>query len=251
MRSNSYKQIKMPGRPSSVISFNSVDSSISSLKNCQAYINTGMEIATNVALELLETESDEGEVKNMENVMLEYAAMDRELNQFIQAVEDTTHQIRREQPEAIPDLKTLVKERFAELKSRNTDLDLKRNDKYVQFKEQLREMGKQICLPEDASDEQTIEQLDEDITVTQSQLNFICPITQLEMKRPMKNKVCGHVYEEEAIIRMIQNRHQKNKKARCPKVGCDHGDMKVTDLVLDTSLKRAIDNQNKQKGRQH
>lgn len=241
----------MPGRTSMVVSFSSVDSSISSLKNCQAYINAGMEIATNVALDLLETESDEGEVKNMENVMLEYAAMDRELNQFIQAVEDTTNQIRREQLEKIPDLRALVKDRFAELQSRNTDLDLKRNDKFIQFKEQLRETGKQLGLPEDPAEEQTIEQLDEDIAVTQSQVNFICPVTQEEMKRPMRNKVCGHIYEEDAIVKMIQNRQQKNKKARCPKVGCDNSDMKESDLVLDTALKRAIENQHKQKGRQH
>ncbi|KAJ1194017.1 hypothetical protein NDU88_003312 [Pleurodeles waltl] len=133
----------MPGRSSLAVSFSSVDSSLSSLKNCQAYINTGMEIATNVALDLLETESDEGEVKNMENVMLDYAAMDRELNQFIQAVEDITNQVRREQLEKIPDLKALVKDRFAELQSRNTDLDLQRNVRFKQFKEQLRETGKQ------------------------------------------------------------------------------------------------------------
>ncbi|XP_069076836.1 E3 SUMO-protein ligase NSE2 [Pleurodeles waltl] len=241
----------MPGRSSLAVSFSSVDSSLSSLKNCQAYINTGMEIATNVALDLLETESDEGEVKNMENVMLDYAAMDRELNQFIQAVEDITNQVRREQLEKIPDLKALVKDRFAELQSRNTDLDLQRNVRFKQFKEQLRETGKQLGLPEDPAEEQTIEQLDEDIAVTQSQVNFTCPVTQEEMKRPMRNKVCGHIYEEEAILNMIQNRHQKNKKARCPKVGCDNSDMKETDLVLDTALKRAIENLHKQKGKQH
>uniref|UniRef100_A0A8C3BXC7 Uncharacterized protein n=1 Tax=Cairina moschata TaxID=8855 RepID=A0A8C3BXC7_CAIMO len=41
--------------PGAVISFNSVDSSLSSLKNCQSYINTGMDIATNVALDLVES----------------------------------------------------------------------------------------------------------------------------------------------------------------------------------------------------
>jgi len=43
----------MPG--GARISFNSVDSSLSSLKNCQSYINTGMDIATHVALDLVES----------------------------------------------------------------------------------------------------------------------------------------------------------------------------------------------------
>ena len=35
---------------------------------------------------------------------------------------------------------------------------------------------------------------------------------QLEMKKPVKNKVCGHTYEEEAIVRMIESKHKRKKK---------------------------------------
>ncbi|KAJ7404029.1 E3 SUMO-protein ligase NSE2 [Willisornis vidua] len=92
----------------------------------------------------------------------------------------------------------------------------------------------------------TIEQIDEDIAVTRSQMNFICPITQMEMRRPVRNKVCGHIYEEEAILEIIQSRKQKKKKVRCPKMGCSHIDVKGSDLVPDEALKRVIDSQNKQ-----
>ncbi|XP_075438247.1 E3 SUMO-protein ligase NSE2 isoform X2 [Ascaphus truei] len=239
----------MPGRPAPSISFNCVDNSLSSLKNCQAYINTGMEIATSVALDLLENGCDTTEVTSMETVMLEYATMDRDLNQYIHAVEDTVHKLKQDQPEQIPDIKGLVKESFVALQSKNTDMDLRKNDRFVNFKEQLRDMRQQIGLSQDGPDETAFEEYDEDVAVTQSQINFICPITQMEMINPVKNKVCGHTYEKDAIERMIQNRHQKKKKARCPKVGCDHSDMKITDLVPDTALKRAIEIQNKQKGR--
>lgn len=33
------------------------------------------------------------------------------------------------------------------------------------------------------------------------------------MKKPVKNKVCGHTYEEEAIVRMIESKHERKKKA--------------------------------------
>lgn len=39
------------------ISFNAVDSALSSLKNCQSYINSGMDVATQVALDLVESYS--------------------------------------------------------------------------------------------------------------------------------------------------------------------------------------------------
>ncbi|KAL6032935.1 hypothetical protein STEG23_010924 [Scotinomys teguina] len=93
------------------------------------------------------------------------------------------------------------------------------------------------------------EGIDEDMIVTQSQTNFICPITQLEMKKPVKNKVCGHAYEEEAIVRMIESKHKRKKKACCPKIGCSHTDMKLSDLIPDEALRRAIESHNKKKKR--
>ncbi|KAG8515504.1 E3 SUMO-protein ligase NSE2 [Galemys pyrenaicus] len=89
------------------------------------------------------------------------------------------------------------------------------------------------------------EGVDEDMIVTQSQTNFICPITQLEMKKPVKNKVCGHTYEEEAIVRMIESKHKRKKKACCPKIGCSHTDVRMSDLILDEALRRAIESHKK------
>ncbi|NWJ07053.1 NSE2 ligase, partial [Crypturellus undulatus] len=193
------------------ISFSCVDSSLSSLKNCQSYINTGMDIATRVALDLVESFNDVEEVDSVEKVMLQYAAMDRELNHYMTAIEETVHQIKRDKPENIPDLQYLVKEKFTALESKNSDSDLQENEKYMYFKDQLKEMRKQFRLQSGDGNE-SIEQIDEDIAVTQSQVNFICPITQMEMKKPVRNKVCGHVYEEEAILKIIQTRNQQKKK---------------------------------------
>nr|KAF6405390.1 NSE2 (MMS21)-like protein, SMC5-SMC6 complex SUMO ligase [Rousettus aegyptiacus] len=89
------------------------------------------------------------------------------------------------------------------------------------------------------------EGVDEDMIVTQSQTNFICPITQLEMKKPVKNKVCGHTYEEEAIVRMIESKHKRRKKACCPKIGCSHTDVRMSDLIQDEALRRAIESHKK------
>ncbi|KAM8811092.1 E3 SUMO-protein ligase NSE2 [Eudromia elegans] len=201
----------MPG--AATISFSCVDSSLSSLKNCQSYINTGMDIATRVALDLVESFNDAEEVDSMENVMLEYAALDRELNHYMTAIEETVHQIKRDKPENIPDLQYLVKEKFSALESENSESDLQANEKYMYFKDQLKEMRKQFRLQSDDGNE-SIEQIDEDIAVTQSQVNFICPITQMEMKKPVRNKVCGHIYEEDAILKIIQTRNQQKKKVR-------------------------------------
>ncbi|NXA78563.1 NSE2 ligase, partial [Thryothorus ludovicianus] len=222
------------------ISFSAIDSALSALKNCQSYINSGMDVATQVALDLVESSNDEEDINNMEKVMLEYATMDRELNNYIKAFEETINQVKEERPENFPDLENLAQEKFLEMQSQNSDSDLQRNEKYMYFKDQLKEMKKQY------HGSGTIEQIDEDIAVTQSQMNFICPITQMTMKRPVRNKVCGHVYEEDAILEIIQTQKQKKKIVRCPKMGCSHVDVKKSDLVPDEILKRLLDSQKKQ-----
>nr|XP_056710492.1 E3 SUMO-protein ligase NSE2 [Euleptes europaea] len=234
----------MPGG-SSMPSFSGVDSCLSSLKSCQSYISTGMDITTNVALDLVEHHNDMEEVDEMEKVMLEYAAMSREVSHYMQAVEDTVNKIKREKPETVPDLKDLVQENFMTLESTNSDLELKRNEKFVLFKEQLKQMKTQFGVQLDAGESEALEQVDEDLTVTQSQTNFICPITQEEMKKPVRNKTCGHTFEEDAILKVIMHREKQNKKARCPKVGCNNVEVKRSDLVPDEFLKRAIDRRNK------
>ncbi|KAG8549717.1 hypothetical protein GDO81_019974 [Engystomops pustulosus] len=176
--------------------------------------------------------------------MLEYAALNRDLNQYISAVEETVRKVKRDPPDEVPDLKSLVDTTYAAKQRKNSDESLKKNDKFLQFKEQLRDLRKQMGVPQDSRDQASDD--DEDIAVTQSIANFTCPITQMEMVNPVKNKECGHTYEKEAIEKMIQRRHQQKKNARCPKIGCDVSDMNESHLVPDTALRRAIEVHKKQ-----
>ena len=63
MFENLGNNFKMPGRSSSnsgstgFISFSGIESALSSLKNFQNCINTGMDTASSVALDLVETQS--------------------------------------------------------------------------------------------------------------------------------------------------------------------------------------------------
>ncbi|XP_008579318.1 PREDICTED: E3 SUMO-protein ligase NSE2 isoform X1 [Galeopterus variegatus] len=260
----------MPGRSNSssgatgFISFSGVESALSSLKSFQSCINSGMDTASGVALDLVETQTEVSSEYSMDKVMVEFAIMDRQLNHYVKAVQSainhlpclahrghslTVGWVKEERPEKIPDLKLLVEKKFLTLQSKNSDADFQNNEKFVQFKQQLKELKKQYGLQSDREADGT-EGTDEDMIVTQSQTNFICPITQLEMKKPVKNKVCGHTYEEEAIVRMIESKHRRKKKACCPKIGCSHTDIRRSDLIQDEALRRAIESHNKKKHRQ-
>ncbi|XP_021579939.2 E3 SUMO-protein ligase NSE2 isoform X2 [Ictidomys tridecemlineatus] len=246
---------KMPGRSSSssgstgFISFSGVESALSSLKTFQSCISSGMDTVSSVALDLVETQTEVSSEYSMDKAMVEFAIMDRDLNHYVKAVQSTINHVKEERPEKIPDLKLLVEKKFLALQNKSSDMDFQNNEKFVQFKQQLKELKKQYGLQADREVEGT-EGVDEDMIVTQSQTNFICPITQLEMKKPVKNKVCGHTYEEEAIVRMIESKHKRKKKACCPKIGCSHTDIRMSDLIQDEALRRAIESHNKKKYRQ-
>ena len=53
-------------------------------------------------------------------------------------------------------------------------------------------------------------------------------------------KVCG-------ILKCRATKHRRKKKACCLKVGCDQIDMRISDLIQDEALRRAIENHNKKR----
>ncbi|KAJ0180155.1 hypothetical protein K1T71_004746 [Dendrolimus kikuchii] len=77
--------------------------------------------------------------------------------------------------------------------------------------------------------------LDEsDLAITEMQDQYIDPITKRPILDPVKNTVCGHIYEKEAIMDMIRNK----KRTKCPVVGCgNRGPILIDHLMSDDELK--------------
>lgn len=229
------------------MSLSSVHGTLSSLKSCQTDIGTGMDIVTNVAMDLAEAQDEalEPGIKEMETMILECAKLDREINYFVDVVQQVTSEVSAQQPEAMFSLSAKVREQFTERISGLSDAELQNHQKVVAFKESIRNSLIQ------ASQEsvENMEELDEDIAVTQSQVNFTCPLTQVEMVNPMKNKKCNHHYDEEAILGLIKTKHSQKKKCRCPVVGCGNTDVKESDLIPDQMLRRKIQSQKRQSNR--
>ncbi|XP_060937473.1 E3 SUMO-protein ligase NSE2 [Limanda limanda] len=229
------------------MSLSSVHATLTSLKTCQTDIGTGMDIVTNVAMDLAEAQDGEVHpgVKEMEDMILECAKLDREINYFVDVVQQVTTEVATQQSEAMFNLSAKVKEKFTERMAKLSDADLHRHQKVVAFKESI----KNSVNPANRESAEGMEELDDDIAVTQSQVNFTCPLTQVEMVVPMKNKKCNHLYEEAAILSLIKARHSQKKKCRCPVVGCGNSDVKESDLILDQMLKRKIQSQKRNSNR--
>ncbi|XP_028985385.1 E3 SUMO-protein ligase NSE2 [Betta splendens] len=220
------------------MSFSAVHGTLSSLKSCQADILTGMDIVTDVALDLVEAQDGEVNpgIKMLEDMILDCAKLDREINYFVDVVQQVTSEVATQQPEAMFSLSDKVKERFAQRTDTLADTELHHHQKVVAFKSSIASSSSQAN--QESAD--NMEEVDEDIAVTQSQVNFTCPVTQVEMVNPMKNKKCNHHYEETAILDMIKAKRSQKKKCRCPVVGCGNTDVKESDLILDQILRRKI-----------
>ncbi|XP_031134157.1 E3 SUMO-protein ligase NSE2 isoform X1 [Sander lucioperca] len=225
------------------MSLSAVHGTLSSLRSCQTDIGTGMDIVSDVAMDLMESQGQDGEVnpgiKEMEAMILECAKLDREINYFVDIVQQVTAENTTQQPEAMFSLSAKVKEKFTEKINGLSDADLENHKKVVAFKDIIKSSLNQA----NQESAENTEELDEDIAVTQSQVNFTCPVTQVEMVNPMKNKKCNHHYDEAAILGLIKSRHSQKKKCRCPVVGCGNTDVKQSDLIQDAMLRRKIQSQ--------
>lgn len=224
------------------MSLSGVQGTLSSLKSCQNDIKTGMDIVTDVAMDLAEAHDVEGSnksLKALEDALLVCARLDRDIDHFVDIVQQVTSQASHQNPEAMFTLSETVKKCYEEKIAGLSDAELRKHQKVIAFKESIRNCQTQAAQEPGGS----MEELDEDIAVSQAQVNFTCPLTQVEMDNPVRNNKCNHYYDNTAILNLIKNRHAQKKKCRCPVVGCGNSNVKESDLVPDQVLRRKIHSQ--------
>ncbi|XP_023937832.2 E3 SUMO-protein ligase NSE2 [Bicyclus anynana] len=80
--------------------------------------------------------------------------------------------------------------------------------------------------------------LDEsDIAITETQETYVDAITKMLIKDPVRNTMCGHVYERSAILAHIKSR----TRVRCPVMGCVNREpMQISHLVEDEEIRLRI-----------
>ena len=77
---------------------------------------------------------------------------------------------------------------------------------------------------------------DDDPLVVKTEPCTIDPITRKQIKDPVKNKKCSHIYGKSTIYGLINQARSNSKSVRCPYVGCNQKDFKKTDLVKDKDV---------------
>ncbi|CAK1552478.1 unnamed protein product [Leptosia nina] len=74
---------------------------------------------------------------------------------------------------------------------------------------------------------------DSDIAITESQTTYNDPFTKKAITDPVRNSLCGHIYEREVIMNIIQKKNMK-----CPVAGCGNREPILQDhLISDDELR--------------
>lgn len=94
--------------------------------------------------------------------------------------------------------------------------DPSENDRLARYDQQIAELHQM----NHATSSKTLDDTDADLRLTRQDVNIIDPISKTRMIDPVKNAVCGHVYDRANLVAMLQ----RNNKTRCPVVGCSNKD---------------------------
>ncbi|XP_061675605.1 E3 SUMO-protein ligase NSE2 isoform X2 [Syngnathoides biaculeatus] len=184
-------------------------------------------------------EGDSG-ITEMEALMLQCAKLDREIDCFVETVQQATVEVTEHQQEALFSISSRVKKNFTEKIAQLSDTDVQTHQKIDAFRERIKSSCNQRTAVLASQESENMEEIDDDLAVTQTQVIFTCPLTQVDMVNPMKNKKCNHHYDENPIKILIETRRNQKKKCWCPVAGCGNKDVRVSDLVPDHNLKRQI-----------
>ena len=124
-----------------------------------------------------------------------------------------------------------IEEEFNKIKGETSNNNVKSK---VEDHPWMKELG---SILNDEEDEPQTEDIDDDLAMTQTEINVICPISKVEMKKPVKNSACGHVYDKASIEMILRQR----PGSICPVVGCPNKrSIQKDQLREDLATKRAI-----------
>lgn len=223
--------------------FRAVDNAVEKVRKVKEYVDNGLGVTLDVALDLEEVSKDNELVNELEDTMLQYVSMEREMDQCMKAVELAKEEFNRKydvNSDDTPNIEDIFKEKLSSLEKNSKVSDLDSHPKVKEFREKLWNIHHQgEPMPQTNTQPGT---QDEDIIMSQAPVEQTkCPLTLKDMVKPMKSKICGHNYEQDAIFQHIS---RGRGRAKCPVCGQL---LTKADLEHNAVLQHAIKRKNRRK----
>merc|ERR1719242_292834 len=154
-------------------------------------------------------------MQEMKTMMADFVRMEAETQQYVAALNHVKSM--NDQLDEGSTLKSVFDGYMTKHKSKK-GIDVTRHDKYRAMMEEFQNQDGDIETQLESLKSQLLGQTeDEDVAVTQAEVNIKCPYTGQNMVDPVRNEICGHIYDHKGILGHIK---AKKNRAKCPVGGC-------------------------------
>jgi len=197
------------------------------------YIKTGLEfVFTSIKAVLDHLEGDEKAkyLEDQKGLVVQYIKMELEYNIGRDILKKLQDHLDVKEGTLDTDMEKQFKDQFKEaLETNAKDFDMssiRKHQSYLEMEQIIKKAG--------GSDDD-----DDDIVCTETN-EYIDPWSKKNIEIPVKNKICGHVYDKATALKMCA---RAKGKVKCPVVGCVNNGFKSADLEEDQQIKRIIQSQ--------
>lgn len=205
----------------------SVEDTIGRCKDLNKYVKEGFEVTKSIAEDCEDEENGKEFANEIRDLMLDYASMERDVEQYVTAAHKTMGKFRTQYASLgddtdanIPNLFEMFETTLQSIQATNTVEQIEQHKEVQDFMKTVWSLHNPEA-PEDGaqSNVNTGADDDDDIMISQSEdpLKYICPITKVEFVDPVKCTLCAHTYSRKGIEAHIK---AAGKRAKCPIPGC-------------------------------
>ncbi|XP_058806147.1 E3 SUMO-protein ligase NSE2-like [Phymastichus coffea] len=164
---------------------------------------------------------------NMENIIGKICGFDDKMKRVTTVLKEMKNSIDDN------DNQNQIKESWTSCKQTllNYEPDVSNLPIFMEYRQQVKEIVNNM----DGTEKMPLG--DDDIEMTQEQVNIIDAFSKKRMTNPVKNMQCGHVYDRETVIDVLK----MNKNTRCPVVGCKNREyIRLEELVTDIKTRKYL-----------
>lgn len=205
------------------------------LRDLRSMIDSTIKSVIDTGADLAESGEYE-ESQEFVGVLKDFLKMDQVIGKEMIKADEFNRSLRDNEDVATRDF-----EEFMAIKEGNREVSIKWSDNSVmkEYNEITWECGpgygNRQTYPLIANDDGR----DDDEFVVQVRDSLICPISQGQMKDPVKNPACRHSYSKEMIERLFSQSVSGSQAISCPVSGC-RGVVQRRNLERDENLERKI-----------
>ncbi|KAF7266578.1 hypothetical protein GWI33_020086 [Rhynchophorus ferrugineus] len=170
------------------------------------------------------------EVDKLQNSIKSYCLIDNDYKKTQEVIELISHNLK--DIEKIEDIDAILQEKINE---QSMD-DFTSSEIWDRFNSN--DVFVRSTKPKEQNLSLNYEAVDDSILCSNTFTPPIDPITKTVIKKPVKNKICGHIYDHNSIYDYLR---QSKNKAKCPYIGCKNNKLRGGDFNEDNILKQRIE----------